>query len=101
MRMSLSNGIIQLDEWKPLAIRGARGLRIECTAGKVWLTIHGQPGDFYLAAGEGLRLASNGLALVEGMPRGGVRLVAESPWPVRWAGGLLRRLYRRDRKSVV
>ncbi|NMG74400.1 DUF2917 domain-containing protein [Aromatoleum diolicum] len=95
MRMSLSNGIIQLDALKPLAIRDARGVRLECTAGRVWLTVQGQPGDFYLAAGDGLCLASNGLALVEGMPRGSVRLVAHSPWPVRWAGRLLRRLYRR------
>jgi DUF2917 family protein len=95
MRMSLSNGIIQLDEWSPLAFRDARGVRLECTAGRVWLTVEGQPGDFYLAAGEGLCLASNGLAVVEGMPHGSVRLVAPSPWPVRWAGRLLRGLYRR------
>jgi len=95
MRVSLSNGIIQLDEWKPLAFRDARGVRLECTAGRVWLTVEGQPGDFYLAAGEGLRLASNGLAVVEGMPQGSVRLVAYSPWPVRWVGRLVRGLSRR------
>ena len=43
----------------------------------VWLTIEGQPGDFLLASGQRLHIKSNGLALVQGLPTGSVRLVSE------------------------
>ena len=94
MRMLSSNGTIQLDEWSPLAFRDARGLRVECTHGRIWVTIEGQAGDFFLVAGEGMRIDSHGLVLVEGVPLGNVRLVAPTPWPIRWADRMLRRVYR-------
>lgn len=95
MRMLSSNGTIQLDEWSPLAFRDARGLRVECTHGRIWVTVEGQAGDFFLVAGEAILIGSAGLVLIEGVPRGNVRLVAEAPWPIRWAGRMLRRLYNR------
>jgi hypothetical protein len=88
MRLSLQQQVIQLVENQPLAFRGARGVDIECTAGRVWLTVDGQPGDFFLARGERLRIASDGLALVEGLPAGAVRLLRQTPWPLRWARSL-------------
>lgn len=75
MRISLKNGVIQLAGGKPLAFRGACGILLECTEGVVWLTVEGQIGDFLLAKGERLRIESNGLVLVEGMPSGAIRLV--------------------------
>ncbi len=74
MRISLRNMVIQLTERKMMAIRDARDTEIECTEGIVWLTIEGQPGDFLLAQGENLRIESNGLALIQGMPYGLVKL---------------------------
>lgn len=53
----------------------ARNVHIECTEGMVWVTVEGQPGDFILAHGERLRLESDGLALVQGLSTGAVRLV--------------------------
>ena len=85
MRKSLRNGVIQLAENRPLAFRGGRGVHLECTEGMVWLTVEGQPGDFLLAKGERLRIDNNGLALVEGLPSGAIRLVSEAPWAIRWA----------------
>ena len=72
-----------------MAFRGARGSYLECTKGLVWLTIEGQPGDFYLELGSGVRIASNGLVLIEGMPTGEIRQTREVPWPIRWASRLL------------
>ncbi|BAL25655.1 DUF2917 domain-containing protein [Azoarcus sp. KH32C] len=95
MRMLSSNGTIQLDEWSPLAFRDARGLRVQCTHGRIWVTVEGQAGDFFLVAGESMRIDSKGLVLIEGVPRGNVRIVAAAPWPVRLAGRMLNRLYRR------
>lgn len=94
MRMLSNSGTIQLDEWSPLALRDARGLRVECARGRIWVTAEGQAGDFYLNAGEGMRITTSGLVLVEGVPRGSVRLVADAPWPIRWASRLLSRVYR-------
>lgn len=91
MRMSLRNGVIQVAEGAPLAFRGARHVHLECTAGRVWLTVAGQPGDFLLGKGERLRIESNGLALVEGFPFGSIQLISVTPWPIRWANRLNRR----------
>lgn len=95
MRMLSSNGTIHLDEWSPYAFRDARGMHVKCTHGRIWVTIEGQAGDFFLEAGEALRIDTAGLVLVEGVPRGNLRLVAAAPWPIRWAGRLLRRMYGR------
>ena len=94
MRVLSSSGTIKLDEWSPLALRDASGLRVECTRGRIWVTVEGQAGDFFLDAGEGMRVVSKGLVLIEGVPCGSVRLVADAPWPVRWASRLLNCVYR-------
>lgn len=84
MKMSLRNVVIQLADGKPLAFQGARGVHLECTAGRVWLTLEGQAGDFVLAEGGRLRIEGNGLALVEGAPTGAIRLVGAAHWAIRW-----------------
>ncbi len=76
MRMSLANGVIQLAARKPLAFRGARDVEIECTEGTVWLTLEGEPDDYFLTKGERLRIERDGLALVEGNPTGAIRLLS-------------------------
>jgi hypothetical protein len=80
MRMSLDNGVIQLVEGEPLAFRAARKYGLECTPGRVWLTVEGQAGDFLIAQGERVHIESDGLALVEGMPSGAIRLVNDAAW---------------------
>jgi hypothetical protein len=84
-----SNQAILLGVGEIIALRGARGSYLECTNGTVWLTIEGQPGDFYLEQGSGLRIASNGLVLIEGMPTGEIRQTREVPWPIRWISRVL------------
>ena len=90
MRMSFRNAVIQLVDGKPLAFQGARGVHLECIEGMVWLTLEGQAGDFLLARGERLRIESNGLALVEALRSGAIRLVDEAHWAIRWANRLSR-----------
>lgn len=67
---------LRLDGGPPVAFREARGVFLECLSGRLWVTITGQPGDFLLGAGERLRVDSDGLGLVEGMPVGELRFVA-------------------------
>lgn len=81
----LRNQVTRLGRGDNIAFRGARGSYLECTRGMVWLTIEGQPGDFYLKQGSGLRIASKGLVLIEGMPAGEIRLIREVPWLIRWS----------------
>jgi uncharacterized protein (AIM24 family) len=78
MQMSLENMELKLEGKKQFAFREARGVELECTEGKVWLTVEGQPGDFLLGRGERVRIESNGLALVQGMPSASIRLVSEA-----------------------
>jgi hypothetical protein len=105
MNTLFSNQARPLAAGEVLALRGARGTWLECTQGMVWLTIEGQPGDFYLEQGSGLRIASNGLVLIEGMPTGEIRQIREVPWPIRWTSRLLSTLrfrkYVSPRKSGV
>jgi hypothetical protein len=77
MRISLENMVIELAGDRQFAFREAQGVDLECTGGMVWLTVEDQPGDFLLAKGERLRIESNGLALVQGMPSGSARLISK------------------------
>lgn len=79
MRMSLNDSVIKLAAGRPLALRGARRVQLECTEGMVWLTLEGTPEDYFLAKGETLRLKNDGLVLVEGNPAGAIRLIGEAP----------------------
>jgi hypothetical protein len=74
MQMSLNNLVFQLADKKQFSFRDAKGVYLECTAGRLWLTVEGQPGDFLLSPGERMRIVSNGHALVEGLPSGAFRL---------------------------
>lgn len=83
MLMPLKNIVIKLAEGKQLAFRDGREVYLECIEGVVWLTVEGQPGDFLLAKGERLRIESNGLALVQGLPSGAVLMVSEAICSIR------------------
>ncbi len=76
MLMSFGNMVIQLAEGISFAFRGARDVHLECTEGMVWLTVEGQICDFLLAKGERLRIESNGLVLIQGLPSGSVQPVS-------------------------
>lgn len=73
MQLAIGKRIIRLEADAPLAFRGARGVVVECVEGTVWLTVDGQAGDFFLRRGDKLCIDSEGLALIDGLPRGAVR----------------------------
>lgn len=79
MYMTPGNAVIRLAKGKRLAFWGARDVHFECAEGMVWLTVEGQPGDFLLASGERLCIKSNGLAVIQGLPSGSVRLAGNAP----------------------
>jgi hypothetical protein len=74
MEFDLSSGEICLRDNHPIRLQQARGLRITCTAGTIWLTVNGVPGDIILQPGESHQLTGNGLALIESLGSGRIRL---------------------------
>lgn len=69
---------LRLEGGAPVSFRRAKGAVLECLSGRLWVTVTGQPGDFFLEAGERLRIDSDGLGLVEGMPVGVLRVASEA-----------------------
>lgn len=84
----------------PVRLSSAKGVRVVCTAGTVWLTVEGEAGDIFLRAGEIYRLRGNGLALIEGIAGDGrVRFMRNSHSWRMIAGRLFNRLRRVLRAS--
>ena len=80
----LTNQATLLGVGEVVALRGARGSYLKCAQGWSGSPSKVQPGDFFLEQGSGLRIANNGLVLIEGMPTGEIRQTREVPWPIRW-----------------
>ena len=47
----------------PVRLMSARGVRVICTAGRIWLTVEGEAGDVFLAAGESHLIRGRGQAV--------------------------------------
>ncbi|WP_291995510.1 DUF2917 domain-containing protein [Candidatus Accumulibacter sp. ACC003] len=75
MNFDLYNSELCLADNAPVRLMSASGVRIVCTAGKVWLTVEGEAGDFFLAAGDSHLVCGRGLALLEGIGSGRVRFL--------------------------
>ena len=81
MDFDLYNSELYLAHNTPVRLMSAKGVRIVCTAGRVWLTVEGEAGDFLLAAGESHLVEGHGLALLEAIGDGRVRFEpAVKPW---------------------
>lgn len=84
-----------LQENRPLRLRRARGLRVRCTAGCLWITQPGTGEDIFLASGESCTLTSSQLVLVEGVGAGRACLEMPVPRLFRLVNRLLPRPRRR------
>lgn len=74
MQIDLRDSELCLADNTPVRLSNARGLIVRCTAGRIWLTVTGEAGDIFLAAGQKHRIRANGLALLESIGGGQVRL---------------------------
>lgn len=74
MKIDPGSGEFCLADNQPLSLRDARGVRVICTTGILWLTVEGEAGDVFLHLGQSHRIISNGLALVESIGGGRIRL---------------------------
>ena len=94
MRIDVSSGEIRLTENRPVSLRDACGLRVECTTGIVWITLSGQVADVFLRPGEFHQLRGGGLALIESIGSGSIRIgrPARPPRLLHWMASLYRSL---------
>ncbi|MBN8449273.1 MAG: DUF2917 domain-containing protein [Candidatus Accumulibacter sp.] len=82
MDLDLYKSELCLTDNAPIRLLSARGVRITCTAGLVWLTIEGEAGDVFLAPGQSHLVRGRGLGLLEGIGSGRVRF-EKTAQPVR------------------
>jgi hypothetical protein len=75
MNIDLGTGELCLSDNQPIRLRRAKGIFIHCLEGNLWITVQGIPGDTHLAAGEAYRIQGNGLALVESIGSGRLKIV--------------------------
>lgn len=78
----------------PLRLRHARGSRIEALSGILWITAYNEGTDFELRPGQVFLVPNDGLALIEPVGRGVVRVERQRSLralPRLWAPLLARR----------
>ena len=94
MKIDLKSGEVCLNDKHPICLRQARGLRVTSTAGTIWITVTGEPGDIFLGPGQTYEVNSNGLAIIESIGNGRVRLKKPAPFfSLReWATAIFRQL---------
>ena len=88
---------IDLDHEQLLVIEDRPGTRVRVLCGGVWLTEQGELDDHFARAGDELRLAAPGRAVIEGIGRSRIE-VAHAPR--RW-GGALREAVAAVRRSAA
>lgn len=76
MDLTTDNLLLELTTNRPLPLLKARGIRVHCVEGVVWMTVAGVPGDFVLRAGESYCIPGKGLVLIEALPSARVHLEA-------------------------
>ena len=73
MNLDLDKSELCLTDNAPIRLLSARGVRITCTAGLVWLTVEGEAGDVFLTPGRSHLVRGRGLGLLEAIGSGRVR----------------------------
>lgn len=74
MKFMPSSDEVCLSDSRPVSLRQARGLRVTCTAGIVWITVTGEAGDIFLTPGQSHQISRNGLVVIESIGSGKIRL---------------------------
>ena len=91
MKIDLRSGEVCLQDNQPVRLTGARGLRIVCTAGTIWITLSGQAEDIFLTTNESYAIGSNALTLIESIGNGKIGLAQAKRFSVL---EFLRKIYR-------
>lgn len=88
MTSTLTNSRIDLARTGLLNFRAAAGSTVACERGLVWVTLEGEPDDYWLPAGESIVARRSGRVVVEAAQLS--RIVLQKPAAARWATRLHR-----------
>ena len=69
MQIDLSGSEFCLHSGQPLSLSHARGCRLRCTAGILWITVPGLVEDVFLESGDEFTVPDQGRVLVEAVDR--------------------------------
>jgi hypothetical protein len=78
MKIDLVSSELCLTNSNPIRLTKARGVRIRCISGTIWITTPDKFADTFLEVGESCLIDSRGLVLIESINDGRVRLEIEA-----------------------
>lgn len=67
MKMNLSEATLDLDRLQIVKLHGARGVRLICRTGMLWVTQEGILRDDFLAPNCGVTIETDGIVLIEAL----------------------------------
>jgi hypothetical protein len=83
MILDMERVVIELPRREIVPIERARGSRIACLCGRIWITEHSATGDIVLEAGESYEISREGVAVVQALRDALVVLRAPAVSPAR------------------
>jgi hypothetical protein len=89
MNIKVARADLLLQDHEVLRLRDARGARVQCLRGALWVTQHRDPEDHFIGPGDALTLDRPGLALIHAIAPAEIVLSEttqewdRSPWPLR------------------
>jgi hypothetical protein len=69
MKMNVQKATMELDRLQTLKLRGARGVRLLCREGSLWITQEGVARDDFLVPGAFQEVETDGIVVIEAMMR--------------------------------
>jgi hypothetical protein len=83
MNIDISRSTIQLARDGLISLRNARGTRIFCQSGSLWVTQEAEIKDLVLVPGDSLTISNGGLTVITALQPSALALRACDPVPAR------------------
>jgi hypothetical protein len=75
MKLDIGRATMELDRMQTMKLRGAKGARLTCRRGSLWVTQEGVARDDFLVPGITLEIESDGAVVIEAMVPSAVAIV--------------------------
>jgi hypothetical protein len=67
VKLDIERATMELERLQILKLRGARGVRLDCREGSLWVTQEGVARDDFLVAGMSQEVQTDGMVVIEAM----------------------------------
>lgn len=67
MKVDIERATMDLERMQMLRLRGARGVRLTCRKGSLWITQEGVARDDFLVPGRSQEIETDGMVVIEAM----------------------------------